>query len=70
MNHSLVTADRTTHLKIVVVSLIAAIVVVTVGVTARVTQSNTTTARIQVDTPVIKAGKAISITRGDDFTVR
>ena len=37
MNHSLVTADRTTHLKIVAVSLVAAIAVIVVGITARVT---------------------------------
>lgn len=36
MNHSLVTADRSTHLKIVAVSLVAAIVVIWVGVTADV----------------------------------
>ena len=39
MNHSLVTADRTTHLKIVAVSLVAAIAVILVGVTARVTDT-------------------------------
>jgi len=39
MNHSLVTADRTTHLKIVAVSLVAAIAVVLVGITARVTDT-------------------------------
>ena len=41
MNHSLVTADRTTHLKIVAVSLVAAIAVILVGVTARVTDTGT-----------------------------
>ena len=45
MNHSLVTADRTTHLKIVAVSLIAAIAVILVGVTARITDTGTTAAR-------------------------
>ena len=39
MNHSLVTADRTTHLKIVAVSLVAAIAVILVGITARVTDN-------------------------------
>ena len=39
MNHSLVTADRTTHLKIVAVSLVAAIAVILVGITARVTDT-------------------------------
>ena len=41
MNHSLVTADRTTHLKIVAVSLVAAIAVILVGVTARITDNGT-----------------------------
>ena len=41
MNHSLVTADRTTHLKIVAVSLVAAIAVILVGVTARITDTGT-----------------------------
>ena len=39
MNHSLVTADRTTHLKIVAVSLVAAIAVILVGITARIISS-------------------------------
>ena len=39
MNHSLVTADRTTHLKIVAVSLVAAIAVILVGVTARISDT-------------------------------
>ena len=37
MNSSLTTADRTTHLKIVVVSLIAALVVLAVGISAHAT---------------------------------
>jgi len=36
MNHSIHNADRTTHLKIVVVALIAATMVAGVGVAARV----------------------------------
>ena len=42
MNHSLVTADRTTHLKIVAVSLVAAIAVILVGVTARISDTGAT----------------------------
>ena len=45
MNHSLVTADRTTHLKIVAVSLVAAIAVILVGVTARVTDTGASAQR-------------------------
>jgi hypothetical protein len=61
MNHSLVTADRTTHLKIVAVSLIAAIAVILVGVTARITDSGTT-ARLEANGPVVKAGKPAAVT--------
>jgi len=61
MNHSLVTADRTTHLKIVAVSLVAAIAVILVGVTARVTDSGAS-ANLQAHGPVIKAGKPAAVT--------
>ena len=61
MNHSLVTADRTTHLKIVAVSLIAAIAVILVGVTARVTDGGAS-ANLQAHGPVLKAGKPAAIT--------
>ncbi len=39
MNHSIATANRTTHLKIVVVALIAGIMVVTIGIAARLGSS-------------------------------
>jgi hypothetical protein len=61
MNHSLVTADRTTHLKIVAVSLIAAIAVILVGVTARITDTGAT-ARLEAHGPVLKAGKPATVT--------
>ncbi|MCZ7657760.1 MAG: hypothetical protein M5U07_07835 [Xanthobacteraceae bacterium] len=70
MNHSLVTADRTTHLKIVVVALIAAIVVVGVGVTSHVSNSDSQTAGLEARGPVIKAGKPVAITRRDDAAIR
>jgi len=41
MNSSLATADRTTHLKVVIVALVAAILVVTAGIAARVTSIDT-----------------------------
>ena len=56
MNHSLVTADRTTHLKIVAVSLVAAIAVILVGVTARITDTGAS-AKLEANGPVLKAGK-------------
>ncbi len=67
MNHSLVTADRTTHLKIVAVSLMAAIAVILVGVTARVTD-NGASASLQAHGPVLKAGKPSVVTFRDGIT--
>lgn len=69
MNHSLVTADRTTHLKIVAVSLVAAIVVIMVGITARVTD-NGASANLQAHGPVLKAGKPAAITAREGTTVQ
>jgi hypothetical protein len=69
VNHSLLTADRATHLKIVIIALVAAIAVVAVGVTARVNEAGTATARIQ-DAPVVKAGKPATYTRSDDSAIR
>jgi len=69
MNHSLVTADRTTHLKIVAVSLVAAIAVVLVGITARVTDSGAS-ANLQAHGPVLKAGKPSAVTAAEGTAVR
>jgi len=62
MTHSLIGADRSTHLKIVAVALVSAIVLVMVGVTARVTETDGTTARLEADGPVLKAGKPATFT--------
>jgi hypothetical protein len=70
MNHSLVTADRTTHLKIVAVSLIAAIAVILVGITARITDADTATARLEANGPVLKAGKPSAVTVREGVAVR
>jgi hypothetical protein len=70
MNHSLVTADRTTHLKIVAVSLIAAIAVILVGITARITDPDTATARLEAHGPVLKAGKPSAVTVRDGTAIR
>lgn len=40
VNHSLYSADRMTHLRIVVVALVAAIAVAAVGISSRVSQSD------------------------------
>ena len=70
MNHSLITADRTTHLKIVALSLVAAIAVVVVGITARITDTDMTGTRLEAQGPVIKAGKPAAVTVRDGVAIR
>jgi hypothetical protein len=65
MNHSIYSADRSTHLKVVVVALVAGIAVAGFGISARSnTDGYTQTAR------VLKAGKAITITSSNTSVVR
>ena len=70
MNHSLVTADRTTHLKIVAVSLVAAIAVILVGITARIADTGTATAKLESHGPVLKAGKNSVVTARDGSSIQ
>jgi hypothetical protein len=64
MNHSFHSADRSTHLKIVVVALVAGIVVTGLGISARTNADYTQTAH------VIKAGKPVAVTSSDTTMVR
>jgi hypothetical protein len=66
MNHSIYSADRMTHLKIVVVALVAGIAVAGFGISARTfsDDSSTQTAR------VIKAGKPVVVTSSNTSMVR
>ena len=68
MNHSIYSADRMTHLKIVVVALVAAIVVAGFSISARNTTDEglTQTASVRV----MKAGKPVAITSSGDSVVR
>ena len=68
MNHSIYSADRTTHLKIVVVALVAGILVAGFGITAHNTSDEglTQTASARV----MKAGKPVVITSSDTSVVR
>jgi hypothetical protein len=70
-NSSLLTADRTTHLKIVVVSLVFATLVAAVGVTARITDGKMGFgASFQAAAPVIKVSKPVTASANSDITVR
>jgi hypothetical protein len=64
MNHSIHSADRATHLKIVVVALVAGIAVAGLGIFARTSSDYTQTAH------VIKAGKPVAVTSSDASIVR
>ena len=71
MNYSLATADRTTHLKVVVVALVAAILVVAVGITARVTSMDTETAHVRTrGVVVVKARAPVAYTRTETPSIR
>ena len=63
MNHSVHSADRSTHLKIVVIALVAGIAVAGFGVSARTNSDYTQTAH------VIKAGKPVTVTSSDTSSV-
>ena len=66
MNHSIYSADRSTHLKIVVMALVAGILVAGFTISTRNTASDDgiQTAR------VMKAGKPVVVTSSGNSTVR
>ena len=65
MNHSIYSADRMTHLKIVAVALVAGIMIAGFGISARMDSDGMTqTARI------IKADKPMAITSSSTSIVR
>jgi len=64
MNHSIHSADRATHLKIVVVALVAGIAVAVFGISARTNVDYSQTAH------VVKAGKPVVVTSSDASKVQ
>ena len=66
MNHSICSADRTTHLKVVIVAFIAGILVAGFGISTRNSSDEglTQTAR------VMKAGKPAMVTTSNNSLVR
>ena len=64
MNHSFHSADRSTHLKIVVLALVAGIAVAGIGISARSNADYSLTAH------VVKAGKPVAVTSSANSLVR
>ena len=64
MNHSFHSADRSTHLKIVVLALVAGIAVAGFGISARTNSDYSQTAH------VVKAGKPVTVTSSANSLVR
>ena len=66
MNHSIYSADRTTHLKVVIIALIAGILVAGFGILTHNSSDEglTQTAR------VMKAGKPVMVTTSNNSLVR
>jgi hypothetical protein len=74
MNHSIATADRSTHLKIVVVALVAAIMVVSAGIAARLSTSDVAIAGVRseqvIKLGVVKAGTPVAYTGVETPAIR
>jgi hypothetical protein len=66
MNHSIYSADRTTHLKIVVVALVVGILVAGFGISAR----NNSDEGFTQTAKVMKAGKPVVVTSSGNSVVR
>jgi hypothetical protein len=65
-NFSLLTADRMTHLKIVVVSLLCATLVAGVGVAARISDGEAS----RVEATIVKPGKPLTAASTRDSAIR
>jgi hypothetical protein len=63
MNHSIYSADRTTHLKVVIVALVAGIVVAGLGISARDTGYSQSAGVIKAGAPVAMSSSATSVVR-------
>ncbi len=67
-NSTIFAADRTTHVKIVAISLAASVAVLLVGMMARNTPAADT--RIQVAGPAVKVGKPVAVSHSDTIVIR
>lgn len=69
MAHSLIGADRFTHLKILAVALAAGVVFVLIGIGARLGDFEMAGAMMQ-NQPVVKAGQSTIFTSNYDVRIR
>jgi hypothetical protein len=65
MNHSIYSADRATHLKVVVVALLAGVVVAGFGIFARVSAGD-----YMQTAGIVRAGQPMMLTSSDTSMVR
>jgi hypothetical protein len=63
-NSSMLTADRMTHLKIVVMSLVCATLVAGVGIAARITDSTPSNGRLEASVIRVQAPMTAATTDG------
>jgi len=70
MNHSMATADGSTHIKIAALAMVAAIAVVVVGFSARGDNPETVAARAASNLTVVKAGQATKMTTRSGIEIR
>jgi hypothetical protein len=68
-NYSLVTADRKTHIKVVVVALIAGIAIIGGGIAASWAPPDIST-QLEARAPLLKANKPVIWTSSDQITIR
>jgi hypothetical protein len=66
-NLSLLTADRATHLKIVVLSLVCATVIAALGIAGRMTENSANTG---IEPTITKAAKPVTAAAGESQTIR
>ncbi|HEX7565281.1 MAG TPA: hypothetical protein VF396_18845 [Bradyrhizobium sp.] len=70
MNSSLWSADRTVHIKIVLVSLAAAIVILAFGINARLEESNSANVVASVNGVVLRAGQPTKVSANELSGIR
>jgi len=70
VNHSILTADRVTHFKVVALAIVAALLVAVVGFRTVVNDSGMMAPATVAAGPAVKAGKAMQFTTRDNNAIR